>query len=239
MNGLPDLLAKPSIRPQQRRGQNGWSLLEMILGLGLMALVLGAGVSLQARVSDRQRGQLKADAVSNVTQLAAQYFLAHRQALEARMSGSNSDAPNPCQINVLQTTGVGVAAFDTVKHTCAIDTSLLLSLGLWPSGVPIDNGVERWVAIFRQVYWAGQATGADEVLVLSAALQNGQILQQGEVTFKAQESSFLEQMQASLSILGGAGGFVPPGHDLGSCQFNSLVKQVCGNAWAVTLSDFL
>ena len=223
----------------QTATERGWSLLEMIVGLGLLAVVLAGGLSLQKRLADRQLGQQQADAVSNFTQLAVQYFLAHRLAMEARMAGLVSDAPNPCLINVSLPSGVGQAAFDSVKHTCAIDASLLLALGLWPSGVPIDDGAQRLVAIFRQVYWAGQATGADEVLVLSAALQNGLVLGQGEVAFKGQDSSFLEQTQASLSLLGGAGGFVPPGHDFGSCQFNSVIKQVCGKAWAVTLSDFL
>jgi len=232
-------LSPPSSGVHQTRSERGWSLLEMIVGLGLLAVVLAGGLSLQKRLADRQLGLHQADQVSNFTQLAVQYFLANRAAMEAKMAGLASDAPNPCQINVSLPSGVGQAAFDAVKHTCAMDASLLLALGLWPSGVPIDDGVQRWVAIFRQVYWAGKATGADEVLVLSAALQNGQVLSHGEVAFKGQDASFLEQSQASLSLLGGAGGFVPPGHDVGSCQFNSVLKQVCGKAWAVTLSDFL
>lgn len=85
----------------------------------------------------------------------------------------------------------------------------------------------------------GEATGADEVLVLSAALQNGQIKTQGEVTYAGSEQSFLEQMQTSMAILGGAAGFVPPGHDVGGCYYNASVREACGNTWSVSLSGFI
>jgi hypothetical protein len=222
-----------------RRADGGWGLLEALLGLALMALVLGGTLALQTRLADRRQGVQDADAVSSFTQLAAQYFVAHRAVLEAIMAGSSVDSDHRCQINVPPSSGLGQTSVDTAKHTCAIDSTLLWAQGLWPSGVPVDNGAVRWVAVFRQVYSNGQASGADEVLVLSAALQNGQIMGQGQVVCGGNEQSFLERMQTSMALLGGAAGFVPPGHDVGFCQYNATLKQVCGRDWVVTLSDFL
>jgi type II secretory pathway pseudopilin PulG len=235
--------------------QRGWSLLESLLGLALMASVLAGVLTLQTRLADRRQGQLEADEVSSFTQLMAQYFIAHRLAMEAQMAGGTSNASstasNPCQINVTPSAvagggtgivtgaGQGVPSSDPLKHTCAVDTSLLLALGLWPSGMPTERGGRRLVAIFRQVYWAGQATGADEVLVLYAATQDGKILSQGASVFQGREASFLELIEASQSLLGGTGGYVPPGHDVGACQYNDQIKQACGQAWAVSLADFL
>ena len=147
----------------------------MIVGLGLLAVVLAGGLSLQKRLADRQLGQQQADAVSNFTQLAVQYFLAHRLAMEAKMAGLVSDAPNPCLINVSLPSGVGQAAFDSVKHTCAIDASLLLALGLWPSGVPIDDGAQRLVAKY-----GGDAVGEepcrDAIVSVRATTVDGRLI---------------------------------------------------------------
>ena len=226
-------------RPLQLKSHRGWGLLEAILGLGLLALVFAGALGLQQRLADRRLGEAQADAVASFTQLAAQYFVAHRLEIDAIMAGSSADTGHNCQINVTPASGVGLAAVDPQKHTCAIDSTLLLARGLWPSGVPVDNGVARWVAVFRQVQVRGEATGADEVLVLSAALQNGQIKTQGEVTYAGSEQSFLEQMQTSMAILGGAAGFVPPGHDVGGCHYNASVREACGNTWSVSLSGFI
>ena len=238
-SGLQGQSASGRARTRGFKTQRGWGLLEAILGLGLLALVFAGALGLQQRLADRRLGAAQADAVASFTQLAAQFFVAHRLEIDALMAGSSADTAHLCQINVLPSSGLGLAALDPQKHTCAIDSTLLLARGLWPSGVPVDSGVARWVAVFRQVRVRAEATGADEVLVLSAALQNGQIKTQGEVVYAGSEQSFLEQMQASMAILGGAAGFVPPGHDVGGCHYNASVREACGNTWSVTLSDFI
>ena len=223
----------------QSRPQEGNSLLELMLSLGVMAAISLSVLSMNDKAQNKERGRLAADALQSFTQIAAQYFIANRDALEAIMAGDLTNAASFCAINLTSADPSGTLAANALKRTCAIDTSLLKAKGLWPQTIPVNTGANRFVAVFRQLTSQGVANGADEVLVFTAPLVQGSIQTQGEVQYTASLGQFVELTQASLASLGAMGGFIPPGKDYGTCLYNKQIKEACGQGWKINLSDFL
>jgi hypothetical protein len=221
--------------------QIGNSLLELVIGLGLVMAMSLAVLEMNNKAQAQEKGRLGADALQAFSQVATQYFIANRVALESTMSGQSEAglANGLCAINFSTLTPLGVPSANTLKHTCAIDTSLLREKGLWPQSLSIDQGSQRFVAVFRLLGLPGSSMPADEVLIFSAELQEGMVRTQGEVLFTAAMSQFVEQTAASLGSLGAAGGYVPPGRDYGNCHYNAQLKEICGQGWRVNVADFL
>lgn len=222
-----------------KRYNRGSAMLEIMAATAVASIILAAALNAQMKASDQTTGRGKADTLSNFQQLTQQYFIANRIAIEAAMGGDAAAAAAQCMINVAVVGSGGTTTTNATKHTCTFDTTFLRSKGLWPSGVPVDSPEGRYVAIARQVLSAGVPTGADEVLIVLAPVRNGNIVTSGTIPFSGEAKRALEEIQAGMETLGGAGGFIPPGKDTGGCQYNATTQQVCGSDWAVNLSDFI
>lgn len=213
--------------------------MEVMMGLSLMALTLLGGVQMSARLQRLQAAHDDAQAMASFSQLVTQYWVANRAAIELVMSAESDQGSSYCAINVSSDGLTLTPSFDVVKHTCVIDSTLLQFKGLWPQSMPTSKANNRWVAAFRQVNESGEATGANEVFMFMSPLQNGQLMTQGSVNLSLPLQSYVEQFQASMSELGGMGGFVPPLQTMGNCLYTALVQQACGRGWSVVISDFL
>ncbi len=225
----------------QSSTQSGNSLLELILGMGIVLVISLSVLEMNSKAQAQEKGRLNADALQAFTQVAAQYFIANRLELESIMSGLSETnlSPSLCAINVTALSPLGVPSANALKHTCAIDTSLLRAKGLWPRSMSIDQGAHRLVAVFRLLGAPGALAPADEVLILTTELQGGNVRTQGDVVYSASLKQFVEQTSASLGSLGASGGYVPPGHDFGNCRYNEQLKEICGQGWRVNMDDFL
>jgi hypothetical protein len=225
----------------RKNQESGNTLLELVLGMGIVLALSMSVIEMNNKAQAQEKGRLTADTLQAFTQVAAQYFIANRSALESAMSGLGavSQANGLCAINITALTPLGVPSANVLKHTCAIDTSLLRAKGLWPQSWSIDQGTHRLVAVFRMLGLPGDASPADEVLILTTELEGGSIRTQGEVLFTASLPEFVQQTSASLGSLGASGGYVPPGHDYGTCHYNTLLKEICGQGWRINMADFL
>lgn len=214
-------------------------MLEIMAATAVGSMLLVAALNAQLKASDQTTGRGKADSISNFQQLTQQYFIANRTAIQAAMGGDATAAAAHCLINVAADGSGGTVATNITKHTCAFDTTFLRARGQWPSGVPVDSPNGRYVAIARQVLSAGVPTGADEVLIVLAPASGGNVMTSGTITYSGDAERALEEIQAGMETLGGAGGYVPPGKDIGACKFNTNTQQVCGKDWAVNLNEFI
>jgi prepilin-type N-terminal cleavage/methylation domain-containing protein len=223
-----------------QRAQRGFSMIEVMIGIVILASVIAYSLMQNKQAEDQAAGRAKADSLASFQQMAAQYFVANRTQIEAAMGGDATQAATYCQINVPSGGGAGTVATNATKHTCAFDATQLAALNLWPGGTPVNaSSSGRYVAIVRQVLNGGTATGADEMLIVMAPLSGGNVMTTGSVTFTGDIGQTTNELKAHLDALGGTAGYVPPGQDLGNCKYNGTTKQVCGNGWTVTLSDFI
>jgi hypothetical protein len=234
--------AYPSLTQPEKtplRTQWGSGLLELLLSLAVMATVSLSVINMSQRAQSKERGRWMADTLQSFTQVAAQYFIANRSAIEIILSGELKEAAQFCAINVTDKTPSGVPSANALKHTCAVDASFLRARGLWPESLPLNAGQSRWAAVFRQLQAPDGGSAAQEMLVFLAVLDQGSIKTQGATAYTGLMPEFVEQTQASLASLGAMGGYIPPGKDYGACQYNALLKQACGQGWRVNLEDFL
>lgn len=214
-------------------------MLEVMGATAVGGLILASAFSMQQKADDQETGRATADLMSSFQQVAVQYFAANRTDIEAAMAGDATKAGVHCLINVADDGSGGTVSVGSTNHTCAFDATNLKAKGVWPTGVQINAGTGRYVAIVRQVLAAGVPTGADEMLVVLAPLQGGNVMTSGSVSFSGDLQRTMEQIQSGATSLGGAGGYIPPGQNYGPCQYNASTKQVCGSTWSVNLADFL
>jgi len=227
------------LKKLRRRKQDGWTMAEVLAATAAGGFVLSTAFMMQQKADDQETGRATADLMSSFQQVAVQYFAANRVDIEAAMAGDATKAGVHCLINVADDGTGGTVSVGTVNHTCAFDATNLKAKGVWPTGIPINAGTGRYVAITRQVMAAGVPTGADEMLVVLAPVQGGSVMTSGSIPFTGDLKRTMEQIQSGSTSLGGAGGFIPPGQDYAQCQYNGSTKQVCGSTWSVNLADFL
>jgi type II secretory pathway pseudopilin PulG len=220
--------------------QRGMIIIEIIIGLGLIGVALAMGMYVNRTAEDQSSGRVTADTLSTFQQLASEYYLANREGFTLAMNGDATAMDTYCLINVPQSGGGGTRAATSGKHTCAFDTTQLRAAKQWPSQLTVNanKGSGRYVAIVRQIMDGSVATGADEMLIVTAPLSNGNVMTAGAVAFTGDKSRKAEEIAATMAALGGTGGYIPPGTDLGPCAYNATSKQACGNGWTVQLSDF-
>lgn len=223
----------------RRRKQGGWNMIEVLAATAVGGMMLSSAMLMQQKGDDQATGRANAELMSSFQQIAGQYFYANRTDIEAAMAGDASKAAIHCLINVAADGSGGTVSVGAASRTCAFDTTNLKAKGVWPSALQINVGSGRYVAIVRQIVAAGVPTGADEMLIVQAPVQGGNVMTTGTVTFNGDKKRVMEQLQAGATALGGAGGYIPAGQDYGLCQYNGTTKQVCGSTWAVNLSDFL
>lgn len=215
-----------------KRNIRGFSMVEAMLSMAILAAVLAYAMQLSQTGEDQAVGRNNADALSSFSQLAGQYFLANRTAMEAAMK-DGTDADKYCKIDVATDGTGGTVANSITKHTCAVDATMLRAKGVWPPAMTTATTGGRYVGIFRQIYDSGEPTGAvDAIFVLASA--------DGTLQPATQDARRLEEMASGQNSLGGIGGVVPVGR-LGDCLTSraSATFQVCGNGWKVNLSDFV
>ena len=208
-------------------------MLETMVSLAIVAAAMAYALQLAQTGDDQAQGRADADALSSFSQLAAQFFISHRAAMEQAMD-DGTDAGMFCRVGGAADGSGGTVANSSSKKTCALDASLLLVRGAWPAGMPLDTFGGRYVAIFRRIYDAGgAATGGTDMLTVLAALD-------GTLQAARPDARRLEQLAAAQATLGGMGGVVPAG-TLGDCVASraSASFEVCGNGWRVRLSDFV
>lgn len=177
----------PPSRPCMRRGarpdQRGISLIEVILGVAILAVAMLAFVNMQSAQQDIQTGRTKGEELASVQSLFAQYFLTNRSEIMQAMAASAASDANVqkhcvirvdnlnAAVNPGSTPGAagpngtlawsGGAGINDGKKTCAFDLSLLQAKGLWPRNMsvtivnPETGGAARWVAIVKRVRAAG------------------------------------------------------------------------------------
>jgi len=211
----------------------GFSMMETMISLAIVASAITFAMQLAQTGEDQAAGRTNADALSSFSQLAGQFFISNRIAMEKAMD-DGTDADEYCKIGVASDGTGGTVARSSTKKTCAFDATLLLAKGVWPAGISTDAFGGRYVAIFRKIYDASsQPTGAVEALMVLASPD-------GTLQPAAQDARKLEELAASQTTLGGTGGLIPVGA-LGDCVASrtSATYQVCGNGWKVNLSDFI
>jgi prepilin-type N-terminal cleavage/methylation domain-containing protein len=227
----------------KRGAQRGMSMIEVTIGMAVGAMLLASAMMISDRSTQQNTGRATADALSGFQQLAGQYIIANRTAIEAAMGGDASKQAIHCLVNVAADGTGGTVTSNNTKRTCAFDATLLRKNSLWPTGVSVEaSPAGRYVAIARQQMTTGGSpvpTGADEVLFVLAPTSSGSVLTTGTVAFSGDAKRALEEINASVNALGGTGGYVPPGVDTGGCAYNGTTKQVCGPGWTATLSDFI
>lgn len=233
------------MRMTKGRKQNGFGIVELIIGLAIAGAVIGFMLRVNSRAESQTIGRAKADAIASFQQLAVQLFIANRADIEAAMAGDATKASTYCLINVAADGTGGINTMNATKHTCTFDSTLLRAKGQWPTGQNINiSSSNRHVAIVRQIMSTDAVpvpTGADEMLVVSGQLDSttGDVMTSGSVTFSGDKTKAMVEAKAAMDALGATGGYIPPGADTGPCQYNATTKQVCGNGWTVSLSDFL
>jgi type II secretory pathway pseudopilin PulG len=213
--------------------QLGFALTDMLFAVGIAGVVIMGALPLLNRAADNVGSKAIADDLKAFKSVAEAHFLANRAAYEAAMT-DGTGASVLCKVGVAADGTGGTVANDTTLHTCAIDGTMLRFLNALPSTIQNKNAYgEQWVAIYRQVYNAGVATGGDEAMFVSAAITSGG----GAVV--ANNRRFQNATDAGNSF-GGGGGAVPD-TDRAVCvaQKSSTTYQACGAGWKVDLSSFI
>lgn len=229
---------------QLKNKQKGFGLVEIILGLVIAGALLGYALRMSTRAESQSIGRARADVQASFQQLASQFFYNNRSDIEAAMAGDAAKAALYCLIDVAADGTGGTNTMNATKRTCAFDSTLLRAKKLWPPGQNINlNEAGRYVAIARQVMSTDSTpvpTGADEMFVVVAQLaSDGKVLTTGSATFTGDPAKAMAEAKGGMDALGGSGGYIPPGKDIGPCKYNATTKQACGNGWVVNLSDFL
>lgn len=232
------------MRLKRIRKEAGIGLVEVIIGLAIAGALLGYMLRMNTRAESQTTGRAQADQLASFQQLAAQFFVSNRNDFDTAMGGDTSMSSKYCLINVADDGTGGTDTMNATKHTCAFDSTLLRAKSLWPSGMNYNaTSANRYVAIVRQIMSTDAVpapTGAVELLVVMAQLDTaGNVRTSGTVTFSGDAAKAIQEAKASMDALGGTGGYIPPGKDVGPCQYNATTKQVCGNGWTVKLDDFL
>lgn len=206
-----------------------------MLGLIVMGLVLVMALKMTTTGEDQSAGRTNAEGISSFSQLASQYFLANRTAINSAMT-DGTEKSEYCVINLNADGTGGTVAQSTSKHTCAFDATLLRAKGVWPTGMSTDVVGGRYVAIARQIYDNATlpvATGGVDLLIVLASPT-------GTLTPVKTDARKTTELISSMTTLGGTGGIVPVGA-MGACKTNRSLSiyEICGNGWKVNLSDFI
>lgn len=216
-----------------RRLGRGFALADMMLAVAVMGLVMMAVIPMLNRNSNDANAKSISDDLANFKAAAQAHFTANRSAYDAAMA-DGTGASTLCKVGVAADGSGGTVANSTTLHTCAIDGSMLTYLKAMPTTVKATNAYgEQWVAIYRQIYNAGVATGSDEAMFVSAAITTGG----GAV---AANDRRYRIATVAASTLGGSGGAVPDtDRQLCVATRSNSTYQVCGDGWKVNLSDFI
>lgn len=223
---------RPTSLARQAR-QFGFALMDMLLAVAITGVVIMGSLPFINKGADDTNSKATADDLNAFKTVAEAYFKANRTAFDAAMT-DGTGASALCKVGVAADGTGGTVANSTTLHTCAIDGSMLRFLQVLPASIKSKNAYgEQWVAIYRQVYNAGVATGGDEAIYVSATITSGG-------TAVAANAKRYANATFAGSTMGGGGGAVPD-TDRTVCVAKkaSATYQACGDGWKVNLADFI
>lgn len=222
-------------RSRTRATQAGYVMLEIAIGTAIMGIVMALALDMTKTGEDQTIGRTKAETLSTFSQLASQYLISNRTAIDLAMTDGTA-ASTHCLINVNADGTGGTTANSTTKHTCAFDTTLLKAKGIWPKEVNTEAPGGRYVAIARKIYDTQTipvATGGIDILIALSSPT-------GTLAATTQDPRRTTELLSSMTTLGGTGGIIPIGL-MGACttKKSSSTYESCGNGWKINLADFV
>jgi prepilin-type N-terminal cleavage/methylation domain-containing protein len=212
----------------KNKSQSGFSLVEMVVAVGLMALLLGGALRWQSILMQQEIGEKEADGMAQFQYFVSAYFMQNRDAmLEAMWDGT--DAAKHCRVGATAYdsatdtfTGGSTARSATLK-TCAIDERFLSYKGFW-TGAVAGAADPRYVAIFKR----RSDTSTDAEAFIAKMSPSGALSQ----------VSNIDRALAMQGKLGSRAGYMPIGA-AGPCVSTKTTPQACGASWTVNLADFI
>ncbi|TCT10724.1 hypothetical protein EDC22_105224 [Tepidamorphus gemmatus] len=221
----------PLVRARSLKRQGGFTLVEMVLAVGLTILMIASLSSLLLDAQREAKAGREAETLLAFQRAAAEYFLANRTSMMVAME-SGEDPDRLCRTHLGNPLD-GRPGADAVRHTCRVDASLLKARRLLPSGTAETNSYgERLIAIFRRIYDDdGDPTDNVEMVVLAALEPDRSYVR---------SDARLRVSQSVAAALGASGGTVADA-DRGLCRSVAAdrVYEVCGSSWKVDLTLYL
>lgn len=212
----------------KKRAQSGFSLIEMVVAVGLMALLLGGAMRWQHIRMQQELGEREADKLAQFQYFVSAYFMQNREAmLNAMWDGT--DADKHCVVGATaydlatDTFSGGITARSSSLKTCAIDERFLNYRGYWKGNVA-DVSDSRYVAIFKR-----RSDSSTDAEAFIAKMSPSGVLSQ---------VSNVDQAMAIQGKLGSRAGYIPIG-SAGPCVSTKTNPRACGASWTVDLSDFI
>lgn len=208
--------------------QRGFSMIEMVVAMGLVALFLGGAMRWQALHMQQKMGEKDADKLAQFQYFVSAYFMQNREAMLTAM-WDGTDAAKHCVVgataydSVAETFTGGTTAHSATLKTCAIDERFLHYKGFW-TGEIAGVTEPRYVAIFKRR--SDASTDAEAFIAKmspSGALSN---------------VSNIDRAMAMQGKLGSRAGYIPIG-TVGPCVSTKTTPQACGASWTVNLADFI
>lgn len=208
--------------------QCGFSLIEMVVAVGLMALLLGGAMRWQSLRMQQELGEREADNLAQFQYFVSAYFMQNRDAMLTAM-WAGTDAAKHCRVgatayNVATDTFTGgTTARSATLKTCAIDEIFLNFKGYWKGNVAATTE-PRYVAIFKR-----RSSNSTEAEAFIAKMSPTGAL------------SGIDNIDRALAMqgkLGSRAGYMPIGTS-GPCVSTKTTPQACGASWTVNLADFI
>lgn len=220
-----------------RRGsQGGWALMETMLALVIVGMVAAGSAQLLMDQADQAQAKAVASDFSAFQSAAGDLFIWKRQEFIAAMK-DGTGADSLCRVNVNADGSGGVSALSLNLHRCAFDTSLMRTMNMLPSSVPLDNTYgERWVAILKLQYDNASppaSTGNVEMVVVSARVD-------GVAPAAPADGRVFGRALTAAGFAAGQGGVVPDA-DRSTCVASRQggKYEACGAGFRVDLQQFL
>lgn len=208
--------------------QSGFSLIEMVVAVGLMALLLGGAMRWQAVRMQQEIGEREADKLAQFQYFVSAYFMQNRDAmLDAMWTGT--DAAKHCRVgatsynSATDTFTGGTTARSATLKTCAIDERFLNFKGYWKGDVAAATDT-RFVAIFKR----RTDTSTEAEAFIAKMSPTGSLTSVDNI----------DRALAMQGKLGSRAGYLPIGQ-AGPCVSTKTTPQACGASWTVNLADFI
>jgi prepilin-type N-terminal cleavage/methylation domain-containing protein len=212
----------------KKRAQGGFSLIEMVVAVGLMAMLLAGAMRWQHTRMQQELGERDADKLAQFQYFISAYFMQNREAMLAAM-WDGTDAAKQCRVGATaydlatDTFTGGVTTHSSSLKTCAIDERFLNFKGYWKGDVSAADA-PRFVAIFKR----RSDTSTDAEAFIAKMSPTGALT----------AVSNIDRALAIQGKMGSRAGYMPIG-SAGPCTSTKTNPQACGPSWTVNLADFV
>ena len=229
------------LRRFRRSSQRGVSILEVLLGVAVFAVLGYFVIKMQVQFSQEQRAKRLAESTNAAAEVFSNYLLSNRDGIVKAMA-DGTDAASFCKINVDPATGAGGTIANNVsKHTCAVDLSFMKYKKMISVGHnELNDQKQRITAIFRLVYEDDDGNPATAEVPGTVEMLVG-----GAVNGGKEQAADADFVSTAANYVGFNGGFIPDNAKWGGCTYqhagSASEKQACGagGGWKIDLSDFL